>query len=62
MYEFLDNNSSMEAYPVSYVNNPSIIGRNDNMVSINSFLQVDFTGQANFRDELYEKAKKDGYI
>jgi itaconate CoA-transferase len=47
MYEFLDNNSSMEAHPVYHVNDPHIIGQNDNVVSINAFLQVDFMGQVN---------------
>lgn len=47
MYDFLDNNSSMEAYPVSYVNNPYIISQNDNVVSVNAFLQVDLMGQVN---------------
>jgi itaconate CoA-transferase len=47
MYKFLDNNSSMEAYPVSYVNNPYVISQNDNVISINAFLQIDFSGQVN---------------
>lgn len=47
LYEFLDNNASMEIYPVNYVNNPLVIGQNDNVVSISSFLQVDFSGQVN---------------
>jgi len=47
MYEFLDNNSSMECYPVDYVNNPYIIGQNDNVISINAFVEVDFSGQVN---------------
>jgi 4-hydroxybutyrate CoA-transferase len=32
--------------PVNITNNPAIIAKNDNMVSINSTLQVDLTGQA----------------
>lgn len=47
MYEFLDNNSSMEAYPVNHVNNPVMIGQNDNVISVNAFLEVDFMGQVN---------------
>jgi len=46
-YEFLNDNGSMEVYPVDYVNNPLIISRNDNVVSVNSFLQIDFSGQVN---------------
>ena len=37
LYEFLDDNASLEAYPVNYVNNPFIISQNDNVISINSF-------------------------
>lgn len=47
LYEFLNDNASLEAYPVNYVNNPFIISQNDNVISINSFLQIDFTGQVN---------------
>ncbi|HVN29058.1 MAG TPA: acetyl-CoA hydrolase/transferase C-terminal domain-containing protein [Candidatus Binataceae bacterium] len=47
MYEFLNDNSSMELYPVNYVNNPEVIGRNDNVVSINAFLQVGLDGEVN---------------
>lgn len=44
-YEWLDENPLIEAYPVDYVNNPMIAGRNDNLVSINSALSVDLLGQ-----------------
>ena len=47
VYDFLNNNAIMEIYPVSYVNNPNIISQNDNVVSINAFLQIDLTGQVN---------------
>ncbi len=47
MYEFMDNNPSMESYAVSYTNDPSVIARNDRMISINSILEVDLLGQAN---------------
>jgi 4-hydroxybutyrate CoA-transferase len=45
LYKFVNSNPMVEMYPVSYVNNPAVIARNDNMVSVNSALQVDFTGQ-----------------
>ena len=45
LYNFVHNNPIVEMFPVDYTNNPSIISRNDNMVSINSAIQVDFTGQ-----------------
>jgi itaconate CoA-transferase len=47
LYEFLDDNSSMELYPVDYVNDPYVIGRNDRVVSINAFLQVGLDGEVN---------------
>lgn len=47
MYDFIDNNASMEAYPVYHVNNPGIVGLNDNVISINSFVEIDLYGQVN---------------
>lgn len=47
MYEFMDNNPTMESYPVSYVNDPAVIAENENMISINSILEVDLLGQCN---------------
>jgi itaconate CoA-transferase len=43
-YKFLHNNPSVESYPVDYVNDPAVIAKNDNVVSINSALQIDLTG------------------
>lgn len=45
--EFLNDNPAMESRSVDYTNRPSIIAANDGMVSINSILQVDLSGQAN---------------
>jgi len=45
LYEWLDDNPSVLAYPLEYVNNPNIIGQIDNMVSINSCISVDLFGQ-----------------
>jgi len=47
MYEFMDDNPSMESYPSSYVCRPAVIAQNDNLIAINSILEVDLTGQAN---------------
>jgi itaconate CoA-transferase len=44
MYDFLDDNPSVESHPVDYVNDPFVIAQNDNVVSINAALQVDLTG------------------
>lgn len=45
LYRFVDNNPMVAMYPVDYVNNPYIISQNHKMVSINSALQVDLSGQ-----------------
>jgi acyl-CoA hydrolase len=45
LFSFLDNNPIFEFHPTSYTNDPGLIARNDNMVAINSALQVDLTGQ-----------------
>jgi itaconate CoA-transferase len=47
MYQYLDNNPSIESYPVSYVNDPHTISRNDNVVSVNSTIEMDLTGACN---------------
>jgi len=46
LYRFVDNNPMVQMHPVDYTNNPAVIARNDNVVSINSSLQVDLMGQA----------------
>ena len=45
VYNFVDNNPNVCLYPVDYVNDPWVIGQNDNMVSINSCIEVDLMGQ-----------------
>ena len=45
MYEFLDDNPTVEAHPVSYTNAPGNISRNENLVSVNSTIEIDLTGQ-----------------
>jgi len=45
LYDWLDNNPSIKAYPLEYVNKPEIIGQIDNMVSINNCICVDLFGQ-----------------
>jgi len=46
LYKFVHNNPMVEMFTADYTNNPIIVAKNDNLVSINSSLQVDFTGQA----------------
>lgn len=45
LYDFVDNNPSVELYPVDYVNDPTVVMKNSKMVSINSCIQVDLMGQ-----------------
>jgi acyl-CoA hydrolase len=45
LYGYLDNNPLIEAHPVNYVNDPEIVSRNDNIVAVNSAIEVDLTGQ-----------------
>ncbi len=47
LYDYLDNNPCFELHPVNHVNDPNVIALNDNMVSINSAIQVDLLGQIN---------------
>ncbi len=45
MYRWLDDNPAVLELRGSYVNDPDVIARNDNMVSINTAITVDLTGQ-----------------
>ncbi|HYG97711.1 MAG TPA: acetyl-CoA hydrolase/transferase C-terminal domain-containing protein [Terriglobales bacterium] len=45
IYQFAHNNPLFEFHPNAYVNDPFNIAKNDNMVAINSAVEVDLTGQ-----------------
>lgn len=45
IFEYIDDNSLIEFRTSKFVNDPFTIARNDNMISINSCIQVDITGQ-----------------
>lgn len=47
LYDFMNNNPSVNILRGDYVNSPFIIAQNDNMVSINTCISVDLTGQIN---------------
>lgn len=47
LYDFVNNNPAVELWPVDQVNDPCVIGQHENMISINSALQVDLMGQVN---------------
>ncbi len=45
LYDFIQDNPIIEMHPTDYVNDPFIIAQNDNMICINSAIEVDLTGQ-----------------
>jgi 4-hydroxybutyrate CoA-transferase len=45
LYDFVDDNPAVNMFPVSYVNDPYVIGQNDGVVAINSAIEVDIMGQ-----------------
>lgn len=47
MFDFMNDNPSIVGYPASWVNDPAVIRQNPNMISVNSAIEVDLTGQIN---------------
>lgn len=45
VFAILDRNPLFEFYDTHYVNDPYIVAKNDNMIAINSAIEVDLTGQ-----------------
>lgn len=45
LYSLVNNNPLFELHPVDYTNDPFVVAKNDNMVAINSAIEVDLTGQ-----------------
>ena len=45
LYDFMKDNPSLAAYPVDYSNHPFISSQIDQLISINSALEIDLTGQ-----------------
>lgn len=45
LYDYVNDNPSVCLKPVDYVNDPRVICQNDNVVSINSCVEVDLMGQ-----------------
>ena len=45
LYDFLDENPGIAIMPGCYVNDPVVVAQNDNMVSVNTTLNVDLFGQ-----------------
>ena len=47
VYDFVNDNPSMESYPSSYVNDIHIIAEHDHMISVNTAIEIDLYGQVN---------------
>ncbi len=45
LYQYIDDNPSIMILDGNYVNDPKIIAKNDNQISINTALEIDLTGQ-----------------
>lgn len=45
LYDFVDDNALIEMHPVTFTNDPDCIARNHRMVSVNSAIEIDLTGQ-----------------
>jgi len=45
LYDWVDENPMISMHRENYVNDPNVIAQNDNLISINSALQVDLMGQ-----------------
>ena len=45
LYEYIDHNEELSFRPFSYVNDPFVIGQNDNMISVNTAMAIDVYGQ-----------------
>lgn len=47
LYDFVNNNPDVLMKPVDYTNDPFVVAQIDNIISINSAMQVDLMGQVN---------------
>jgi acyl-CoA hydrolase/GNAT superfamily N-acetyltransferase len=45
LYDYVHNDPEVELYPTEYVNDSRVISQNEQMVAINSALEMDLTGQ-----------------
>ncbi|MEI9934599.1 MAG: acetyl-CoA hydrolase/transferase C-terminal domain-containing protein [Ferruginibacter sp.] len=45
LYEYINDNAAFAFLDISYVNDPHLIRRNNKMISINSAIEIDITGQ-----------------
>lgn len=47
LYDFIDDNPAVESYPAWHINDPAVIQQNDNVISVNSIIEIDLLGQVN---------------
>jgi len=47
LYDWMDHNPMLAGYPVDFTNDPFIVAMNNNMITINSSLEIDLQGQVN---------------
>jgi 4-hydroxybutyrate CoA-transferase len=45
LFDFIDDNPAVEFYPCDHTNDTAVIRRNENVVAINSAIEVDLSGQ-----------------
>lgn len=45
IYDYVDDNPAIEILPVDYVNDPKVIARHPDFISVNAAVEVDFFGQ-----------------
>jgi acyl-CoA hydrolase len=45
LYDFMNRNPQLEMHPVDFTNDPCLAGLNDNFITINASMHVDFLGQ-----------------
>lgn len=55
LYDFVGENPLIEFYPADFVNDPRIASRNDNLMSVNSTLEVDLSGQCSSETIAYHQ-------
>lgn len=46
LYKWADRNPVLEIRPITYINDPAVIAQLDNVVSLNSAIEIDLLGQA----------------
>lgn len=47
LYDFIDDNPAVESYPSWHINDPAVVQQNENVVSVNSIVEIDLFGQVN---------------